>query len=241
MDIEKLEERPNYYAVIPSQIRYDNDLTPNEKLLYGEITALTNKSGECWATNKYFSELYDVHINTASNWIQHLKEKGYINTKIIYKNGTKEIEKRIIKINGDPINKNVKTYQQNNVEGINENIERGINKNVEENNTSINNTSINKKENIKEKYFNNDEVNNLFLEYLDFRKKLKAINTDRAIKLLINKLLPYDDSSKIEMINTAIERSWKSFFPVNNLKSETSKISNDFFERLDKKYDKHSS
>lgn len=146
-----MEEKPNYYAVIPSKIRYDEELIPNEKLLYGEITALTNNNGECWATNRYFANLYEVHINTVSNWIQHLKNKEYIEVKFLYKEGTKSIEKRIIKINGEPINKKIKTYQQNYGEGINEKVERGINENIEDNNTSINNTRIIKEEVKEEK------------------------------------------------------------------------------------------
>ena len=136
-----MEEKPNYYAVIPAEIRYDKELTANEKILYGEITALTNKNGECWAGNEYFANLYKVKNRSVSRWISHLKEKRYITISLEYKNDTKEINKRIIKINGIPIDKNVKTYRQN--------CQEGIDKNVLENNTSINN----KKENIKRKKF----------------------------------------------------------------------------------------
>ena len=67
-------EQPNYYAILPSSVRYDNRLKANEKLLYSEITALSNKTGLCYATNKYFADLYEVEIETISRWISHLKK-----------------------------------------------------------------------------------------------------------------------------------------------------------------------
>lgn len=154
-----MEEKPNYYSVIPATVRYDNSLKANEKLLYSEITSLTNKNNECWATNNYFASLYKVDISTISRWISHLKERGYITVDLSYKNNTKEIEKRTIKIIGIPINQSVNTYIPNNQEvlteisrGYTQNNQEGIDKKVKENNTSINNTSINIKEIYKEKF-----------------------------------------------------------------------------------------
>ena len=146
-------ELPNYYAILPASVRYDNRLKANEKLLYSEITALSNKTGLCYATNTYFADLYEVENETISRWVSHLKELKYIDIKIVYKNDTKEIDKRIIKINGIPIDKNINTYIPNNQEGYCENNQESIDKKVKDNNTSINNTSINIKENIKRKVF----------------------------------------------------------------------------------------
>lgn len=78
-------EKPSYYAVIPAEVRYDKDLKPNEKLLYGEIWALAQKEGYCWASNNYFAELYNVYPTTISKWIKHLEEKGYVTFKLVYK------------------------------------------------------------------------------------------------------------------------------------------------------------
>ena len=70
-------ESPNYFSIIPANVRYDKRLKPNEKLLYSEITALCDKNGFCWATNAYFANLYEVDKKTVGVWINHLKELGY--------------------------------------------------------------------------------------------------------------------------------------------------------------------
>jgi len=85
-----------YYAIIPANVRYDKRLTPNAKLLYAEITALCNEKGYCWATNKYFAELYGVSTVSISKWISSLVEFGYLKSHIKYKEGTKEILNRYL-------------------------------------------------------------------------------------------------------------------------------------------------
>ncbi len=87
-------ENPNYYSVIPAKVRYDKELKANEKLLYGEISALSNKNGYCNAGNTYFAELYGVHKKTISEWVTHLKNKGYIEVEIVYED-KKIVERRI--------------------------------------------------------------------------------------------------------------------------------------------------
>lgn len=72
-------------------------------------------------------------------------------------------------------------------------------------------------------YYKNKELNNIFLEYLKLRKKLKAVNSDRAINSLINILSDYDDETKIKLIEQSIVNSWKSIYPLknNNQKKKT--------------------
>ena len=112
-------DKPNYYAIIPADVRYSN-LKPNAKLLYGEITALSGKLGYCYATNNYFAELYGVSKNTISSWISDLKKLGFI-TVIVERNDKKQIIKRCI--------------------GITKKMDSPIHKKIKGNSTSINNTS----------------------------------------------------------------------------------------------------
>ena len=87
------EGKSNYYAIIPANIRYNKELKFAERLMYGEIIALSNKIGYCYASNKYFAELYEVSQSTISRWISHLVKLDIIGIEII-RNDKKEIVER---------------------------------------------------------------------------------------------------------------------------------------------------
>lgn len=104
------ENQISYYSIIPATVRYDNRLKPAEKLVYAEITSLTNRLGYCFASNKYFANLYDVTNHTVSRWISHLEKLEYVTIELI-KNDKKEIIERRIYINDTPyVQKNTYPY-----------------------------------------------------------------------------------------------------------------------------------
>lgn len=70
----------------------------------------------------------------------------------------------------------------------------------------------------KENYFENQEVNDLFIEFLKIRKKVKAVNSDLAIKKLISKLNKYEDEIKIKMLENSIVNSWKDVYELKEKK-----------------------
>ena len=164
-------EKPNYYAIIPSNVRYSN-LKPNAKLLYGEITALSNKTGYCFASNNYFAKLYGVSKNTVSRWIADLKSLGFITIEI-ERDSKKQITKRII--------------------GIVKNVDTPIDEKVKGNTTSINTTSNNIY--IKEKFVNEvmtfDYPNDMLEDFINYwtegKKKMryqKQITFEIKLRLL---------------------------------------------------------
>jgi len=101
-----VKDTPGFYAIIPASVRYDNDLPANAKLLYGEITALCNQKGYCWAGNSYFAKLYNKDERTIRYWINALRDKGHITIDFELIPGTKEIKNRIIKIKNSKNHKN---------------------------------------------------------------------------------------------------------------------------------------
>ena len=93
------ELKKSYYAIIPAEVRYDEELPPNAKLLYGEITSLCNEKGYCWATNQYFADLYHCSVSAVKKWISALVKKGYISLELVYKEGTRQVLQRKLYIN----------------------------------------------------------------------------------------------------------------------------------------------
>ena len=97
--------------MIPASVRYDKRLNANAKLLYGEITALCNEKGYCWASNRYFAELYEVSVQSISKWIKNLSECGYINMQLEYVAGTKQVKHRYIQMADTPT---IEKFKDNN-------------------------------------------------------------------------------------------------------------------------------
>lgn len=81
-----MDERPNYYAIIPADVRYDEHIQPNAKLLYGEISALANEHGYCFARNSYFAGIYKMSERTIRGLLASLNDAGYISI-ILEKSG----------------------------------------------------------------------------------------------------------------------------------------------------------
>ena len=131
-------DHKGYYAIIPANVRYDQRLPANAKLLYGEITALSNEKGYCWAGNDYFSVLYGVSKTSVSKWVSALRDAGYINVQVEYKEGTKQILHRYITLVNDPIEEKLMTP----IRKVKEPIEEKLIDNNTSNNTNNNTMNI---------------------------------------------------------------------------------------------------
>lgn len=185
---------PAYYAVIPATIRYDSRISANAKLLYGEITALCNEKGFCWATNGYFSKLYNVSARSIQRWISDLETFGYIKANIRYKIDGKTVDSRCISISDQmsPVVTKISPPNDKNVIPPHD-------KNVVENNTVYNNTFNNKKEIYKEK-----ETKHRYGEYKN------VLLTDTEFDKLKDEY-PTDYKDRIERLSCYIESTGKTY------------------------------
>lgn len=214
-----MENKPNFYSVLPATVRYDERLKANAKILYSEITALSNKSGFCTASNDYFAELYKLSKKRISELISELAKCGYITVEVI-RDDKKIVTGRKIYISESipflfqPIPKNKDTSPEKKGEGIPKNVKGNI--------TSNNNiTPISPKgeKAISDVFFNYAGNNPALLKALqDFEEHRKALRkplTDRARELLIKKLnkLAGNPDKKIELLETAIECCWLTVYP----------------------------
>ena len=101
---------------IPVEILIDKKLSDKEKTIYAIIIYLSKENQYCFITNKTISELLNISVTQVSNLINSLKSKEYIDTELIYKENTKQVEMRkLIPIkNGDTYLRKVKYLPQEN-------------------------------------------------------------------------------------------------------------------------------
>lgn len=223
---------PCYFSVLPSKVRYDDSLCPNEKLLFSEISSLCNKNGYCFANNEYFAKLYKVHKNTVSKWISHLKEKKYIRLFFTYKENSKAIDKRVLAVGelafGPNIDNNLfEDISNNNLDD--QNMDNEIVEDFEEKHQSDEEIDekncptpkrkaeypLNEKlkdNNIK---FNNSNIDRSI--YTDFEKKFKTPLTPITKILLDQFLLIYPKDVVKHAMDIAIENGVPKISYVNGI------------------------
>lgn len=120
-------EKPSYYAILEAEVRYDKNISSTAKLIYAEITALTQKEGYAWATNKYFADNFDMSASQVSRIMSDLQSAGYISIEI----KDQYIRKITLSKNVKPLRKNAYPLTQK--------AQRPPTQKAQDNNTRVNN------------------------------------------------------------------------------------------------------
>lgn len=181
-----MTDQPSYYSIITANVRYDNRLTDSEKLLFAEITSLSNKYGYCTARNGYFAKLYDVVKETISRRISKLAKLGYLHIEIIREgNEIKQRKMYPLTQSSVPIDAKINTPIDNSVN-------TPIDANVKENNTRFNNTSINR---------DRDETSELFQL---ISKELEIIQSPLKVQQL-EQCIESFKTNRSEVVEVAVD------------------------------------
>ncbi len=153
--------------LIPISVLSDRRISSLEKLLLVHIISLCKKNGYCWATNKYFMNIYGYSKQTISKSINHLASLSYINLENHKENNNSY--KRIIRIS-QVLNKSLNSIKENY-------------------NTSIQpKFKYNNKSNINSKYYKDDLGN----EYWNGKILKKKIPTSEEQQELNNLLKDFN-------------------------------------------------
>ena len=164
---------------IPRHIWLDKNLKPIEKILLAEIESLGGLHDGCFASNQYFADFLDLSKDRTSKLISGLKNKGYITVELVYKEGTYEVDKRIIKLN---------TYSYYHLGGSTHLEGGGENNDYITNNYNINNNNkTSKKKTTKEPRHKYGEFKNVLLSDKDL-EKLKAEYGEELVEKYIKKM-----------------------------------------------------
>lgn len=79
---------------IPIEILTDKNLSDKEKHIYSLVIFLSQEKQYCFCTNKTISELLNISVTQVSKLVNSLKDKGYINIEMVYKENSKEVDIR---------------------------------------------------------------------------------------------------------------------------------------------------
>lgn len=90
------------YSVIPARVRDDHTLRPNAKLLYGELSALAQAEGYCWAWNARLAETLGISKRTVEDLLRQLRDRGHIQMEVERDPDSQEVLRRKIWICGPP-------------------------------------------------------------------------------------------------------------------------------------------
>ncbi len=226
-----MENKKSYYAIIPADVRYNENLSANAKLLYGEITALCNEKGYCWSNNRYFSDLYQTTERTVQRWLMGLTKENFIKIedgdsqkrKIFINGHDKNVIVTPTKMSGQPRQKCHGNHDKNVV--YNNTVNNTTN-NTEKSASFLNDLPIEVMEEFKQK-FNVSErqlkskAEDLFNYCESHGKRYKNYKAflKNAVKKDFGERLP-DDQAKIEAIKATQAKYQGSSGFANQLKDK---------------------
>ena len=104
-------DKANFFAILPAPVRYNARLTSRSILLYAALTSLAVSDGEAYASNEYLMGILGTSERTVNRLLAELCAEKYISIRYEYIGKTKEIARRLIRINELPLLLDLQTSQ----------------------------------------------------------------------------------------------------------------------------------
>lgn len=93
------EQRRAFKGVfIPADIWLNESLSLQEKAVLAEIDSFCSYHESCYASNEHFAKFIGVSTRRIKDIIKSLEDKKLIERELVYKKGSKEIEKRLLRV-----------------------------------------------------------------------------------------------------------------------------------------------
>lgn len=233
-----------YYAIIPAPVRYHPGLTAQAKLLYGEISALCNREGFCWASNSYFAKLYGVSDRSIVRMIRNLEEHNFVRS-VVDRTPSGRVQGRrlfldVSTVDGQPPDNFVTTPSRQNCHQetkLSPPPDKSVSSDYIYNNININNGDGEKQKQASfdvraafahwvqtvSEHWLADDVSALLIAFDGFLESRKAskkpLKSGRALTLLCNRLgdlAQGNPATMIEMLNQAVIHGWQSVYPLSD-------------------------
>ena len=226
------------YIVIQDWMISDLQLRGNELLTYALIYGFSQDGeSEFKGSLKYISKFLGVSKSTAQRNLENLVNRGVIEKRVEEISGVKFNRYIAHEKAEPPIVKTSTGCSQNGYGGV---VKMGTN------NTNIYNTNNNASNNTKDKgtpakkepeqYFEDEELNDKFLEFLAMRKRVrKPVQTDRGMKMLLtslHKLSGGDVELMKQIIDQSLDNEWKKFVAVKTGNDRKNNINNRLYDDI---------
>lgn len=217
------------YGILPKNVMKDKDLSIGAKGLFAYLCAYAGSENHSFPNRDLIIYELSISKDTFTKYMKELKEIGYITVEQ-HKNKGK-FDNNVYYIT--PENKIEKDNSPR--PKFSDTESSDTKKQDITNNNITNNNNINKKEKEKKKttfdklideHTSNVELKETLIDFIIMRKTIKKPMTDKALKLLLNKLNKYaanDDNKKIYMLNESIEHSWQTVYEPKDYIKDTPK------------------
>ena len=202
------EQRRAFQGVfIPADIWLNESLSLQEKAVLAEIDSFCSYHESCYASNEHFAKFIGVSTRRIKDIIKSLEDKKLIERELVYKKGSKEIEKRLLRVPYPSCRKLPQGGEENCPTPSEENCPENI-------------PSFNKPKNSKVNIYSlaenrSDSFKEAWRGFVDMRKANKKPMTDRAAKMILKKLDRLsggDEEKQIAMLDKSVVKCWSDVY-----------------------------